>query len=549
MIGASMAVRPPKTRGLAQMAIDAIRRAGGTVLLAGLARNYFDSAGTTPATVDNPVGLVLDAAGTVGPNVFADATVVFGGESTRVSVGVYRVYSSAGVYSSVSVGAGLTPYKTYRLRFYQDTATAGTLAVDGPAGAVTGFTGGVGEKECVITMTATTTVSIKRSGGVTDIQISNLRIEELTGQHATQPTTGSKPTLRRGLVNQLLWSGDFSNAAWSKSNASISSVVSGSLTVNKLIDNATNGAHYVNQSATPANGTNTFSARLKADGKNFAALECSGQFVYFDLASGTVGLQNNAVGEIQADGDGWYICSITFTTTAVGKGFFIYTSVSAGAGGVLYAGDGTSGILLHRAALFTGTVTAQQILAAGGIPLTTTAPASSALGNYWWQFSPDAPGDYLQTAITTGNEGWVCAGVNSNSYASAKTIFWTGANAPSEVGATLRVLGGGSVQMVTCDGVAQAAVGAGTSAAAGTPQVIEGGWNATTLRAAVNGSEATAPNTRGGASTQTAKIGDNFSGQWFNGSMSAIVICPTLPPAADRALIRAWVAKRQGQTL
>lgn len=57
--------------------------------------------------------------------------------------------------------------------------------------------------------------------------------------------------------------------------------------------------------------------------------------------------------------------------------------------------DGSTGtVTVTEAALFKGTYTAAQIQALGGIPLTTTAPASTALGPQYWEF--DGSNDSLQ---------------------------------------------------------------------------------------------------------------------------------------------------------
>lgn len=212
------------------------------------------------------------------------------------------------------------------------------------------------------------------------------------------------------------------------------------------------------------------------------------------------------------------------------------------------AGTAGASFTVHEAGVFNGTVTAQQILAAGGIPLTTTAPASSALGNYWWQFDPAAPGDYFNTGISTGNEGWVCAGVTPTQVTAAMTVFNAGATSNTVKGVWLYANAGSWVFRVG-NGTAQADPGALT-ASAGVPVVVSGGWTASTVTLDKDGVSVSAARSGDCTSPSAVFIGAISGGALaLNGGMSVQVICPTLPPPADRALIRAWVAKQQGQTL
>ena len=161
------------------------------------AGNWLDSAGTTAAAVGGDVGLAASTAKAEGANVFLDSAMQFGGGSSRVSPGVYRIYSSVGASSNAIFTAGLTQNKTYRLRFNVDSITAGSLAIDGPAGSVVSLvSAGAGSKECVISMTSSASISIKRFSGATDIQISNISAREVPGAHLTQSTAANRPILR-----------------------------------------------------------------------------------------------------------------------------------------------------------------------------------------------------------------------------------------------------------------------------------------------------------------------------------------------------------------
>lgn len=498
-------------------------------------RNYLDSAGTdildSVTQFDQPAGLTLDAVGVVGPNVFSDAAVTFGGESTRVSPGVYRIYSSAGVFSNMTVTSGAWINKTYKLRFYQDTSVSGVLAVDGPAGAVvSAFPSGVGWKECIVTMGASASISIKRSSGVTDIQISNVTIEELTGNHATQPTTGSKPTLRRGIPNWLTQS-DVSQ--WSFVNAS------GAAT--RVGNQVTFGASAVDRVLRSGNVTTAIGQTLTVAAK----LSGTGSIraIFLEGNGGTT----TAVGNIELTATPtYYVFPVTSTTAGTSGGMGIYNNAT-GTAGALFT--------VHEAGVLNGTVTAQQIIDAGGIPLTTTAPASSARGSAWWQFDTAAPGDYLGMGIQTGETGWIAAAVTFGAAATAnETIFANGAGSANLKGVWLLRNGGSGehvMRMGVGNGVALDMVSAFALPIRNVPRVVEGGWDASSVFVGVDGNVVTAA--RSGSATpapNTPMIGAYSPGNHhLNGALHAQVICPVVPPAQDRNLILRWLASRQGRRL
>lgn len=164
---------------------------------------FQDAAGTTPVTaLEQPVGLILDRSkGLVrGVELFADPTAILAGEASRVSSGVYRIYSSSGAYSGVKTAAGsAVAGRYYEVTFNVDSITTagGGITADGfdvtPAFTTTGPKRFVGKATA-----ASGDVGIKRFNTVTvDYQISGLSIRELPGNHASQSTAASRPVLRQ----------------------------------------------------------------------------------------------------------------------------------------------------------------------------------------------------------------------------------------------------------------------------------------------------------------------------------------------------------------
>jgi len=133
--------------------------------------------------------------------------------------------------------------------------------------------------------------------------------DSLGGIHATQSTTGSKPILRRGILNILL------------------------------------------QSATPALQSVTLTAA---------------PYTLAMYGTGSVVVAGGYVGTLNGTGASNLVV-LNFTSLALITSFTPVGSVTS-------------------FGLFAGTLTAQQIQAAGGIPITTTAPASSSQGLSYWQF-------------------------------------------------------------------------------------------------------------------------------------------------------------------
>lgn len=138
-------------------------------------------------------------------------------------------------------------------------------------------------------------------------------------------------------ANMLKWSGDFANAIWVKSRASVLSMAGsapdGSVSASQLTSTASTYDGAVRQSAAYATGdTLTFSVYAKGGDRAYLFLrERTRGFAkdtYFNLASGTTGTVNSAhTAVMKAVGNGWYRCSITVTATqSATTDFEIYSS-------------------------------------------------------------------------------------------------------------------------------------------------------------------------------------------------------------------------------
>ena len=184
----------------------------------------------------------------------------------------------------------------------------------------------------------------------------------VTFTRASQATLfDSTGTLKYAKHNLLTYSDDFANAAWTKSNSSITSntivAPDGTLTGDKLVEDANTGKHLLQPLSSPSytSGTTyTYSVFAKAAERTFLQLRvsASNQFsASFDLSVGTASQQSaGTTATVVPVGNGWYRCSITFTANATGTGAS-RIGVMQDATTQSYTGDGTSGIYIWGAQL------------------------------------------------------------------------------------------------------------------------------------------------------------------------------------------------------
>ncbi|NBS68603.1 hypothetical protein EBT31_06765, partial [bacterium] len=149
-------------------------------------------------------------------------------------------------------------------------------------------------------------------------------------------------------VNSMTYSDDLSNAAWSKSGATVSAV-----------ENSATSNHEVFQSVSITSGTTyTLSFFAKAAGRDYVACGHNGTssyaYSYFNLANGTVVSSGSGhTTSIQSFGNGWYRVTSTFTAGVTASIAFEILASDNGSR-ISYTGDGSSGILVWGAQLEAG---------------------------------------------------------------------------------------------------------------------------------------------------------------------------------------------------
>jgi hypothetical protein len=175
---------------------------------------------------------------------------------------------------------------------------------------------------------------------------------------------GADGTLQYAPHNLVPFSEQFDDAAWTKTNASISANVEvapdGTTTADKLVENTLSGVHSARYLVTAASLTTyTQSVYVKAAGRTKGQLQIygsgGGSTVNFDLgavtatAAGAYGGWAAASATIASIGSGWFRVTNTATTNSTLTAFNVEVFCSDASGAGTYTGDGTSGLFIWGA--------------------------------------------------------------------------------------------------------------------------------------------------------------------------------------------------------
>ena len=125
-------------------------------------------------------------------------------------------------------------------------------------------------------------------------------------------------------TNSLTYSESFNNAAWSKTNLSVSANTTDTLDpsgyngADKITDDTTNGAHQLFRFGIWSTTQQTLSIFAKAgtSSKVFIQNGSTGQGAYFDLSTESIVLGSGFTASIESYGNGWYRCIATHTASS-----------------------------------------------------------------------------------------------------------------------------------------------------------------------------------------------------------------------------------------
>jgi len=238
-------------------------------------------------------------------------------------------------------------------------------------------------------------------------------------------------------TNLVTHSEDFTNAAWVKTNATVTGDAAaspdGTTNADKLVEDSSTGQHYVDdQSLSVTSGTSyAASVFAKADERGFLVISLFQSVptneVWFNLTSGAVGtVSGTATASIEDFGGGWYRCSVIVTANATGSNTRFFIKLADADNSNSYAGDGSSGLLIYGAQL--EAVTAANPYPSSYIPTsgaTVTRAAetlSVAAANMPDYQTPNVIGAELVTNGTfdTDTSGWVAEANAAVSWSSGR---------------------------------------------------------------------------------------------------------------------------------
>jgi len=418
-----------------------------------LSTMYQDSAGTTPVTgLEQPVGLLLDKSkGGPGPELvtngdFSDGTTGWtvstpGTSTVTVSGGTLSLQGGAAEYPSVSQSI-LSVNKYYRVTFTKvsaATANSDDLQLRLDSSGLSNFnygTAAAGTYSFVgICRSTSGFVVIKRGTSTSAIEIANVSVKELPGNHAYQGTSTARPVLR-ARYNLLTYSEQFQGGInWIKAAQAVITTDSATApdntsTADLLKDNngGGTGSIFVYQNVTLAvNQSYKLSFYLKDAGRTgYAAIRTfsfdstASGYTYVDLVNGTIVSADAAhTSTITNAGNGWYrvVVGLTMGATDATGSVAVYLSQDGTTTAVDF--DDTSGCYIWGAQLVANSVfpsnVYQRIEAAPSGNGTVTYATGADYPNYLYF---DGSDDSLSTAsidFSATDEMSVFAGVTKNS--------------------------------------------------------------------------------------------------------------------------------------
>ena len=220
------------------------------------------------------------------------------------------------------------------------------------------------------------------------------------------PATGASKGLliEETRTNLKTHSENFSDASWGYSGASPSTVSgsppSGGATITKITEDTSTGGHGLAFSLS-STGTLTMSVFAKADGRQWLRLQGANIDTWFDIVNGVTGTVGvGHVATITNYGNGWWRCSVTFTTAASSSPLI---RLAPSDGVSVYTGDGTSGLYLWGAQVEAGAFPTSYIPTTIGTAA-RSADVCSIIGDAFASFYNQSEGTlFARTQKTSSN--------------------------------------------------------------------------------------------------------------------------------------------------
>jgi hypothetical protein len=248
--------------------------------------------------------------------------------------------------------------------------SAGTIATfnsrrPGPVPSLLLDFAGTGTLDPRVTFTRSTTGTYYNSSGV--LSTAAINAPRFDYNPSTLAPLGL--LIEQSSTNLLTYSQDFSNAVWTKTNATITTTAGiapdGTQTLQLLVESTATGLHAVSETYTKAASAITYTQQVifKAKERTYSYIQVSdgsgnGAIVYFNLSTGAISTAVAGVGTaftslsatITAQGNNTYKCTLTSTSNTA-TSFVAQFGSSTDGSTNSYTGDGYSGIYIWGAQL------------------------------------------------------------------------------------------------------------------------------------------------------------------------------------------------------
>ena len=336
---------------------------------------FQDSAGTTPVTaVEQPVGLMLDKSqglATTAAAIDGNMNTATWTKGTGWSAPNARSLVCDGSQTGSSdTSASFTKSASTIVKWtFNITAISGTLSVYPTGGAPQAFTT-TGIKT-VYSDTASNFNIFRINGAGQTCTITDIAIQVVAGNYASQATAASRPVLR-ARYNLLTYSEQFDNAGWTKGNSTVTAnqttAPDGTTTADLVYPASSGVSRGVYQRPTLSSGTFVTTIYAKVAGKSWVAFVDYGgaaACAWANLSTGAVGTVNAGYSlSVTSAGSGWY--RLQFTQTAAVANPYIWLTIVDSDNTSTVTANGTDGIYVWGADLRTGSSagTYQRIAAA-----------------------------------------------------------------------------------------------------------------------------------------------------------------------------------------
>lgn len=234
----------------------------------------------------------------------------------------------------------------------------------------------------------------------------------------------------RRVSNTFAYSQELTNAAWTVggiTRALHTETINGIPTYS-LLDDATTVVHRTYQAQTFVSG-NTYIASyyLKQNTLAYAQIYLSGvsnDYANFDLSTGTVSAGTSGAGSISSLGNGWYRCSLKFTTTSGGSNAVNLITINSSTSARAQSYLGT-GVWYYASAAQLEDVTGQSIQTVGEYVSTNvlSSPFHGAMVDWVKYFNTTLAGDTISPTIL---KGYKVEGATTNLFTQSNTFSsWT----------------------------------------------------------------------------------------------------------------------------